>query len=123
MIFDGLGSSAIHIRNNRLTAIAVAGDKRAPGFPDIPTTTEAGVPTYKVATWYGLWAPKNTPKEAVERMTTELRKALASKEIEAAWTNIGAEAPPLTGKAFGDFVASETKRWAEVVKAGNIKME
>ena len=123
MMFDGLGSSAIHIRNGRLKAIAVAGDKRATGFPNIPTTAEAGLPTYKVATWYGLWAPKGTPKETVERMSSELRTALASKEIQAAWANIGAEPPTLSGKAFGDFVAAETQRWAEVVKAGNIKLE
>jgi tripartite-type tricarboxylate transporter receptor subunit TctC len=56
-------------------------------------------------------------------MSTELHNALASKEIQAAWANIGAEPPTLSGKAFGDFVAAETKRWAEVVKAGNIKMD
>jgi tripartite-type tricarboxylate transporter receptor subunit TctC len=123
MMFDGLGSSATHIKNGRLKAIAVAGDKRAPGFADIPTTAEAGVPSYKVATWYGLWAPKGTPKEAIDRMSAELHNALMSKEIKAAWANIGAEPPTLAGKAFGDFVSSETKRWAEVVKAGNIKME
>jgi tripartite-type tricarboxylate transporter receptor subunit TctC len=123
MMFDGLGSSATHIKNGRLKAIAVAGDKRAPGFPDIPTTAEAGVPSYKVATWYGLWAPKGTPKDTLDRMGNELRTALASKEIQASWANIGAEPPTLAGKAFGDFVAAETKRWAEVVKAGNIKME
>jgi tripartite-type tricarboxylate transporter receptor subunit TctC len=123
MMFDGLGSSATHIKNGRLKAIAVAGDKRAPGFGDVPTTTEAGVPSYKVATWYGLWAPKGTPPQAIERMTTELVSALASKEIQAAWANIGAEPPTLSGKAFGDFVTSETQRWANVVKTGNIKME
>ena len=123
MMFDGLGSSALHIKNGRLKAIAVAGDKRAAGFPDIPTAAEAGVPTYKVATWYGLWAPKGTPKEAIDRMANELRTALATKEIQTAWANIGAEPPTLAGKAFGDFVTAETRRWAEVVKAGNIKLE
>jgi tripartite-type tricarboxylate transporter receptor subunit TctC len=123
MMFDGLGSSATHIKGGRLKAIAVASDKRAPGFADIPTTTEAGLPTYKVSTWYGLWAPKGTPAPVVERMATELKNAFASKELQAAWANLGAEPPTLSGKAFGDFVAVETKRWAEVVKAGNIKAD
>jgi len=123
MMFDGLGSSATHIKGGRLKAIAVASDKRAPGFADIPTTTEAGLPTYKVSTWYGLWAPKGTPAPVVERMATELKNAFASKELQAAWTNLGAEPPTLSGKAFGDFVTVETKRWAEVVKAGNIKAD
>ena len=123
MMFDGLGSSATHIKGGRLKAIAVASDKRAPGFADIPTTTEAGLPTYKVSTWYGLWAPKGTPAPVVERMSAELKAAFASKELQVAWANIGAEPPTLSGKAFGDFVTAETKRWAEVVKAGNIKAD
>jgi tripartite-type tricarboxylate transporter receptor subunit TctC len=123
MMFDGLGSSANHIKGGRLKALAVAGDKRAPGFGDLPTAAEASLPTYKVSTWYGLWAPKGTPAPAVERMSAELKTAFASKELQTAWANIGAEPPTLAGKAFGDFVAAETKRWAEVVKAGNIKAD
>ncbi|MBL8351913.1 MAG: tripartite tricarboxylate transporter substrate binding protein [Burkholderiaceae bacterium] len=123
MMFDGLGSSANHIKGGRLKAIAVAGDKRAPGFADVPTAAEAGLPTYKVSTWYGLWAPKGTPAPVVERMASELKNAFASKELQAAWANLGAEPPTLVGKAFGDFVAGETRRWADVVKAGNIKAD
>ncbi len=123
MMFDGLGSSATHIKGGRLKAIAVAGDKRAPGFADVPTAAEAGLPTYKVSTWYGLWAPKGTPAPVVERMASELKNAFATKEMQAAWANLGAEPPTLSGKAFGDFVTAETKRWAEVVKAGNIKAD
>ena len=123
MMFDGLGSSATHVKGGRLRAIAVAGDRRAPGFPDIPTAAEAGVPTYKVATWYGLWAPKGPPREVVERMGAELKTALASPELKAAWNNLGAETPTLAGKDFGDFVTAETRRWAEVIRAGNIKAD
>ena len=123
LMFDGLGSSANHIKGGRLKAIAVAGDKRAPGFADVPTAAEAGLPSYKVATWYGVWVPKGTPAPVVERISVELRNALASKEIVAAWAAIGAEPPTLAGKAFGDFVAAETRRWGEVVKTGNIKAD
>lgn len=123
MMFDGLGSSATHIKSGRLRAIAVAGERRAPGFPDIPTTTEAGLPSYKVATWYGLWAPRGTPAPILERMGSELQNALNAREIQSAWATLGAEPPNLYGKAFGDFVAAETRRWAEVVKSGNIKID
>ena len=123
MIFDGLGSSATHIKSGKLKPLAVAGERRAPGFPDIPTTAEAGLPSYQVATWYGLWAPKGTPAAAIERMQAELQKAFASKEVQGAWNNLGAETPTLAGGAFADFVTGETKRWAEVVKAGNIKLD
>ena len=88
LMFDGLGSSAQHIRSGRIKALAVAGTKRAPGFPDIPTAAEAGVPGYEVATWYGLWAPKGTPRELVVAMQAELRKALPMKtcaDLDRPW--------------------------------------
>ncbi len=117
LMFDGLGSSAAHIKGNRLRAIAVASDKRAPGFPDVPTSKDGGVPTYQVATWYGIWAPKGTPRDIVEKMQAEMRKALTSDELKATWTGLGTETPNLYGDAFGQFVSSEVKRWAEVVKS------
>jgi tripartite-type tricarboxylate transporter receptor subunit TctC len=123
MMFDGLGSSAQHIKAGRIKALAVANHRRAVGFPDVPTASEAGVPGYEVATWYGLWAPKGTPKEALERMQAEMRKALGSPELREIWSGLGADAPNLWGDAFGKFVGSETKRWAEVVKASGAKLE
>lgn len=123
LMFDGLGSSANHIKGGRIKALAVAGDKRAPGFPDIPTSAEGGVPTYQVSTWYGLWAPKGTPKEVVDRMTAELNKAFATPELKSAWTGLGSEIPSTTGKAFGDFVAAEIKRWGEVAKASGATLD
>jgi tripartite-type tricarboxylate transporter receptor subunit TctC len=123
LMFDGLGSSATHIKSGRIKALAVASPKRAPGFPDIPTSAEGGVPTYVVATWYGLWAPKGTPAAIVEQMQAEMRKAFASPELQAIWTGLGADTPNLYGDAFGKFVSSEVKRWAEVVKASGAKMD
>jgi tripartite-type tricarboxylate transporter receptor subunit TctC len=123
LMFDGLGSSATHIRSGKLKALAVASKRRAPGFPDIPTTVEAGLPEYQVSTWYGLWAPKNTPKPVVDRMVAEMKKAFASKELESSWANLGAEVPNVYGPAFGEFAANETRRWAEVARAANIKMD
>jgi tripartite-type tricarboxylate transporter receptor subunit TctC len=123
MMFDGLGSSAGHIKGGRIRALAVASSKRAPGFPDVPTSVEAGVPTYQVATWYGLWAPKGSPKEAIDGMQAEMRKALNSDELKATWTSLGTETPNLYGDAFGKFVGDEIKRWAEVVKASGAKLD
>ncbi len=123
MMFDGLGSSAAHIKGGRIKALAVASNKRAPGFPDVPTSTEGGVPTYQVATWYGLWAPKGTPAAIVEQMQAEMRKAFATPELQATWNGLGTDMPNVYGADFGRFVTSETKRWAEVVKASGAKMD
>jgi tripartite-type tricarboxylate transporter receptor subunit TctC len=123
MMFDGLGSSAVHIKNGRIKALAVAADKRAPGFPEVPTNAEAGVPGYDVATWYGLWAPKGTPKELVEAMRAEMAKALGSDELRKIWNGLGTDTPNLYGDAFGKFVNSEIKRWADVVKRSGATLE
>jgi tripartite-type tricarboxylate transporter receptor subunit TctC len=123
LMFDGLGSSATHIKGGRIKALAVASQKRAPGFADLPTTAEAGVPTYQVATWYGLWAPKGTPHDAVDRMQAEMKKAFASSELQATWNGLGTDVPNLYGDAFGKFVGSEIKRWAEVVKSSGAKLD
>jgi len=123
LMFDGLGSSATHIKNGRIKALAVAQQRRAPGFAELPTSTEAGLPSYQVATWYGLWAPKGTPKDIIEKMEAELHKAFATEELKTLWNGLGAEVPNQYGDAFGRFVASETKRWAEVVKSSGAKLE
>ncbi len=123
MMFDGLGSSATHIKSGRIRAIAVASNKRAPGFADVPTAAEGGLPNYQVATWYGLWAPKGTPMPIVEQMQAELRKAFATPELQTAWTSLGTDTPNLYGDAFGKFMTSEIKRWAEVVKGSGAKLD
>lgn len=123
LMFDGLGSSAAHIKSGRVKALAVASSKRAPGFPDLPSAVEAGVPSYQVATWYGLWAPKGTPKEIIAAMQAEMRKAFAAEEIRNTWTGLGTEPPNLYGDAFGKFVHGEVLRWADVVKSSGAKLD
>ncbi len=123
LMFDGLGSSANHIKGGRLRAIAVAGEKRAPGFPDLVTAAEAGEKAYKVATWYGIWAPKGTPKDAVTAMAAEMRKAMNSPELKATWNGMGAETPNVWADDFGKFASSEVKRWATVVKNSGAKLD
>jgi tripartite-type tricarboxylate transporter receptor subunit TctC len=123
MMFDGLGSSSSHIKSGRLRAIAVAGDKRAPGFPDVPTATEGGVAGYNVATWYGIWAPKGAPRELITTMQNEMRKALNADDLKTMWTGLGANTPNLWGDDFGRFVGAEVKRWAEVVRTSGAKLD
>ena len=108
-MFDGLGSSSAHIKSGRIRALGTASQKRAPGFADLPTCAEQGLPDYQVSTWYGLWAPKGTPKEIVERMEAEMQKAFASDELKTMWNGLGAEPPNLYGDAFGRFVSSRNQ--------------
>jgi tripartite-type tricarboxylate transporter receptor subunit TctC len=123
LVFDGLGSSAAQIRDGKLRALAVAAPKRVPAFPDIPTAAEAGVPGYEVSTWYGVFAPKNTPPAIVERMTRELQKAMQTVAIKEAWERNGSDVPDVTGKAFATMVSAETVRWQKVVTEAGVKLD
>lgn len=123
LMFDGLGSSAPHLKSGRIKALAVASPKRASGFPDIPTTAEAGLPGYEVSTWYALWAVKGTPPDIIEKMSAEIKKALASPEIQAAWQKAGSEIPQMTQAQFTSMIASEMGRWNKVVKEANVKLD
>ena len=123
MMFDGMGSSSSHIKAGRIKALAVASQRRAPGFADVPTSLEAGGPDYQVSTWYGIWAPKATPKDIVDHMQTEMKKVFTADDIKSQWNSMGAEVPNLYGAEFGKFVSDEVKRWAEVVKASGAKLD
>lgn len=123
MMFDGLGSSAQHIRAGRIVALAVAADKRSPAFPNVPTAAEMGLPDYKVSTWYALFAPKGTPKDIVDKLAAEVRKALDSPELKEAWATNGADAPNLSERALGAYVHSEIERWAKVTRASGAKLD
>ena len=123
MAFDGLGSSATHIRGGSIKPLAVAATQRSPSFPDVPTAAEAGVPNYEVSTWYALWAPAGTPQEAVQKMTAQVSKALQSAKIKEIWASNGSAIPDMAGPAFGTFVDSEVARWAKVVKDSGVTLE
>lgn len=123
MMFDGLGSSSNHIKGGRIKALMVAGAKRNPAFPDVPSAAELGLPDYTVTTWYGMWAPKGTPADVQARIVEELRKIAATDEIKAIWSSNGAEFGGLTPSQFGGFVSTEVKRWASVVKTSGAKLE
>jgi tripartite-type tricarboxylate transporter receptor subunit TctC len=123
MMFDGLGSSAAHIKGGRIKALMVSGDKRNSAFPDVPSAKEAGLPDYTVTTWYGIWAPKGTPVDVQARAVAEIKKAVDSPELKAIWATQGAESSPFTQTQFGGFINSEIKRWQVVVKASGAKLD
>ena len=123
MMFDGLGSSATHIKSGRIKALMVSGNKRNPAFPDVPCAAEVGLPDYTVTTWYGIWAPKGTPADIQARMIEEIRKAGLSDEAKQVWANQGAEFSNMNQAQFGQFINNEIKRWAAVVKASGAKLD
>lgn len=120
VMFDGLGSSASHIQAGTLRALAVASSKRSPAIPNVPTTAEAGLGGFEVATWYALWAPKGCPADIVARMRAELARALASQPIMDAWARNGSDIPTMPHTEFPAFLKAEIARWGRVVKDANV---
>ncbi len=123
VMFDGLGSSAGHIKGGRIKPLMVSGKQRSPALPDVPCAAEMGLPDYNVTTWYGVWAPKGTPADAQARAIEEIRKAVSTDEAKAVWASQGAEFANVSGPQFDAFVKSEIQKWAQVVKASGAKLE
>jgi tripartite-type tricarboxylate transporter receptor subunit TctC len=123
LLFDGLGSSAAHIRGGRIKAFAVAAAKRSPAFPNVPTAAEAGLPGYEVSTWYAMWEPKGTAKPLVERAYSEMQKAMNSAELKQIWLNNGSEVPGMSTEQFGRFFTDEVRRWGKIAADSGAKLD
>ena len=123
MMFDGLGSSAAHIKAGRVRALMVSGTARNPAFPDVPCAAELGLPDYTVTTWYGLWAPRGTPADVQARIVEEIRKAGLTDEARAVWASQGADFGSQTPTQFAAFFNAEIRRWSTVVKASGAKLD
>ena len=123
VIFDGLGTSSSQIKAGRIIPIAVAAKERAESIPNVPTTAEAGMPDYVVTTWYGMWAVTGTPKDIVDKMVVEHKKALASESLKPIWALQGAKVGITDPTEMAKFVNAEIARWAKVVKEADVKLD
>ena len=104
-------------------ALTRSAAKRSPLAPGVPTVQESGIANFAYASWYGVWAPKGTPADAQQRMAEEIRKAIQSERLKTVWAGQGAEFPDMSQQQFGTFIDAEVKRWAQVVKASNVKAD
>jgi tripartite-type tricarboxylate transporter receptor subunit TctC len=121
---DQIVSVASQIQGGAIKAYAIATDKRSPALPDVPTSTEAGLPEFKVSAWNALFAPKGTPKDVVAKLNDALNKALSDPATRKRLEDLGGVIPEgkdRTSQWLGQFVASEVKKWGEVIKAGGVK--
>ena len=123
VMFDNMPSALPHVKGGKLRALAVTSAQRSPSAPDIPTMGEAGVAGFDVQSWFGLVAPKGTPKDIIARLNAEAVKALASADIKERFMDLGAVPGPMSPEAFGEYIRSEIIRWSEVVKVSGAKVE
>lgn len=120
-MFATIPSVIQHIKAGKLTAIAVSSKDRSRSMPDVPTVAESGFPGFEAGSWFGFFAPKNTPRDVVLALNKALNEALTDKEIDARLVLDGADPKPGTPEEFGAFVKAEYQKWAEVVKASGAK--
>lgn len=123
IMFDNLPSSSAHIKAGTLRALAVTTSERAPSFPDIPTMAEAGLPGYETYTWNALFAPKDTPKEVVDRLNSAAVKAMADPGVAERMKEFSATIVASSPEELGAHVKAEVAKWTPVVKDANVQMD
>jgi tripartite-type tricarboxylate transporter receptor subunit TctC len=125
-IVDQASNSLQHVRDGKIRAYAVTASARLPSAPDIPTVAEAGLPSLDISVWYGLWAPKGTPKEIIAKLNAAAVQALSEPAVRQRFAELGLDMPPrdrLTPEALAAYQKAEIEKWWPVIKDANIKTE
>lgn len=123
MSFDTMASVLPHIKSGKVKALAVAAPRRSPQLPDVPTTAEAGLKNVEMSAWYGVYMPASTPKAVQDRVHDEVTKIVQMPEVKARLEAIGMEVQPLSQAQFQAFHNAENKRYAELIKRRNIRVD
>lgn len=116
-----LTTAATQIRAGRALGLAISAQERLAEFPDVPTFAEMGYPDIVATVWFSLSGPAGMPAEIVNRLNMEVNRALELPDVRERLKLEGIVPTPMDAKAFGEFVASEVKRWAPIVKASGAK--
>jgi tripartite-type tricarboxylate transporter receptor subunit TctC len=112
-----IGSFVPHVRSGALRALATTGAQRSPLLPDVPTVKEAGYPALEFAEWFGIFVPARTPTGTVETLSSVLRAALQTREVQAGLANQSVDAGGLTPAEFARQIKADFDRWGPIVKA------
>ena len=112
-----------HHKSGKLRILAVGGRQRAGAMPDVPTAAEAGLPGYETYVWYGMYAPKGTPRDVTTKIQQEIARLVKTQEFAERFANLGADAVASTPDEFARFTRAEYEKFATLVKAANIQPE
>jgi tripartite-type tricarboxylate transporter receptor subunit TctC len=123
IMFDNLPSSSGHIKAGTLRALAVTTAERAPSFPDVPTMAEAGIPGYETYTWNALFAPKDTPKDVVDRLNASAKVAMADPAVVERMKEFSATVVASSPEELAAHVKAEMAKWTPVVRDANVQMD
>ncbi len=122
VLFDNMPSIIQHIRSGALRGLAVTTAQRSSQLPDTPTVAET-VPGYEASALFGMGAPKNTPKEIIEKLNKEINAVLAEPDMKKRLIELGGEPLIQTPEAFGKDIVAETEKWKKVVEFAGLKVE
>jgi tripartite-type tricarboxylate transporter receptor subunit TctC len=118
-----LSDAAPHIASGRLRALAITSAHRYDLFRDVPTLDESGFPGFVAVQWFGAVVPAGTPKPTIERLSAEMRHALDAPEVRSLFSSLGLSTAPLGPDEFADFLRSEQRMFAGVIRDSHIKAE
>ena len=121
--FDAVPPVINHVRQGKLRALAVTSAKRFSLLPDMPTVEESGVPGFDMSTWWGIVAPAAVSKDIINRLHTEMVKAIRQPDAKEKISGVGADIVGNTPEEFATFIRTETEKYARIVKAANIKID
>ena len=123
VMFDQILTALPHVQSGKLRALGVTTEKRSPAAPQIPTIAEAALPGYAVTTWHGLLAPAGTPREVVNRLSSETARALQSPDIRDRFAAQGVDPVSSTPEQFAAMMKSELEKWRKVIAASGTKID
>ena len=122
VLFESLPASIPHIKSGKLRALAVTTATRSDALPDVPAMTEF-VPGYEASGWIGVFAPRNTPTEIIQRLNKVMNAGLGDAKLKARYADLGAVTMTGASADFGKLVADETDKWRKLIQRGNIKAD
>ena len=122
LMFPSIPDALPMLQSGQMRALAIMSEKRSPIFPDVPTTAELGYPKLLSAIWTALYTNAGTPKPVVDRLHKEFAAIIDDPKFKAKFEAMGFEVRSSTPDELGAFAASETKRWGDIIKALDIKL-
>jgi tripartite-type tricarboxylate transporter receptor subunit TctC len=126
IMIDQSSNSLPHVRAGKLKVYAVAAKQRTAAAPEVPTTAEAGFPGIEVTIWHGLWAPKGTPREVIDKLNAAAVATLKDPEVRRKLEDLGQDIPTpdqMQPAAFGAFQRAEFAKWKAIIDKAGVKVE